>query len=86
MQILILLAGIVLLAAGAILLPTPLPFGVPFLVIGCALVLTASPGLRVKFKRWRARHPKVSALLLKYEPRLPAWLRTAMHDTRPDGM
>lgn len=86
MQFLILLGGVVLLAAGAILLPTPLPFGVPFLVIGSAMVLTTSPGSRAKFKRWRASHPRISNLLLQYEPRLPGWLRNALQETRPDGL
>ncbi|MDP4594332.1 MAG: hypothetical protein NWT00_07175 [Beijerinckiaceae bacterium] len=83
MRLALLLAGVLFILFGAITLPTPLPLGIPCLVIGCALVLTASPGSRIRFKRWRENHPKTSAIILKFEPKLPHWLQQAIRETRP---
>ncbi|MGE3247565.1 MAG: hypothetical protein AB7F96_11815 [Beijerinckiaceae bacterium] len=85
MRMVMMFSGGVSILIGALFVATPLPLGLPLFVLGCALLLTASPGLRQRFKRWRSRNVRVSDHLQKWEPRLPVWLRSAMEETRPDG-
>ncbi|MCC2095876.1 MAG: hypothetical protein KDJ29_03245 [Hyphomicrobiales bacterium] len=84
MRILVLFAALLVFVVGILFIATPIPLGFPLFIVGTALVLTASPNARVLFKRWRQKNPKISALILKYEPKLPRWLRAAMEETWPD--
>lgn len=85
MRVLMFSCGLVVLLAGVIVLPTPLPLGLPLLALGAALVLTASPAMRQHFKAWRSRNPHVCARLQAMERNMPKWLRKALEETRGSG-
>ena len=80
---LIFLTGCTSLAAGAVFLPLPTPFGVPLLLVGMALIVMASPSARTRLKAWRSTHRKSSAILERYEPYLPRAMRNAFDATHP---
>ena len=85
MHIVMLLTGGVSCLAGAILLPLPIPLGLPLMVVGAALILSASPAARRWFRRWRGTHRDISDKLLDIEPAMPEAFRKTLDETHPDA-
>lgn len=73
-----LVAGAVLLLAGAVTLPMPLPTGLLLLALGSLLLLRNSAGLRRSVRRLRADHPgfssRIDQLARRLPPRAARWL------------
>lgn len=76
-------AGGICLVAGAVLLPTPAPVGVPLLLLGIFLIARGSPRTRTLVRRLRTRFPRFEALLMRPRPRMPRIARYILLATRP---
>jgi len=75
------LGGLIFLI-GLILFPLPIPLGVPFMVIGLA-ILAFHPVMRRALRRWRGRHPEANRRIGAIAPHLPAFLQRFVHSTQP---
>ncbi|MEQ8823395.1 MAG: hypothetical protein RIC14_03380 [Filomicrobium sp.] len=83
-RVLMLLAGGFTFVTGALLLPLPLPLGLPLLLVGGAILLSFSPAIRRWFKHWRTEHRQLSDRLENIEPIVPSPLRETLNETHPD--
>ncbi|MEC9369151.1 MAG: hypothetical protein VX871_10730 [Pseudomonadota bacterium] len=73
------------LVAAALSLPLPLPAGTIFMVAAIALLLLASPGLKLRFDRLRQRYPAFNRRMTAVESYLPPFLRRAFAQRRGEG-
>lgn len=82
----LLLSGLALLLmlAGLIILPLPLPFGALLLIVGCALLVSVNEAASLRFKQLRSDYPRLNRLVAPLERRLPGALGRAMRRTAPD--
>ena len=71
-------AALVFFALGIVALPTPLPIGFIFFVIGIALLVMSSTIVRGWFHRLRRRHGWVDRRMRNVEPHLPDEMREAL--------
>lgn len=63
--------AIILIIVGIITAPTPVPFGIIFIILGILLLSSVAPGLvRWLRKRWRW----FDRQMLRVEKRLPNWI------------
>ena len=78
------LAG-VSIVAGFILLPLPLPVGVPLIVAGLALLIVSSAYVRKKAKQYRQRYKSMDNEIDKMESSrwVPQILRRILSKTNP---
>ncbi len=76
-------ARVLALLAGAITLPTPLPFGAPLIALGLAILVTTSSTARRWLRAVRRRSGRFDALVRLAEPRLGRRLGVALRRTRP---
>jgi len=77
-------AGTILVIAGAILTPTPIPFGLIMLTIGLALLAPYFRPVQGLVRRIRRRWPKIDAILRRNRDRLPPIIRATIDKTHPD--
>ena len=77
-------AGVFLVIAGAIIAPTPIPFGLIMLTIGLALLAPYSPPVRRAVRAIRRRWPKIDNTLRRNRHRFPSVIRQTIDSTRPD--
>lgn len=76
-------AGSVILVAGIIIAPTPIPIGVVLIAIGLFMLSVESRRVR-RLVRWlRGRAGAVDRALRRAEPRLPRSLAHMLHLTDP---
>ncbi|MGE0613263.1 MAG: hypothetical protein AB7G34_12200 [Hyphomicrobiales bacterium] len=80
-QIALYALALLCLVAAALSLPLPLPAGTIFMVAAVALLLLASPALKVRFDRLRVRYPGFDQKMTVVEVYLPAFLRRAFART-----
>ena len=78
------LLGGVLVVTGAILTPTPIPFGLIMLTIGLALLAPYMPPVRALIRAIRRKWPKVDRSLRRHRHRFPPVIRTTIDKTHPD--
>jgi O-antigen/teichoic acid export membrane protein len=76
--------AILILIAGAILLPLPIPLGAPLLVIGATMLITVSPAFARFVSRGRARWPRLEHAMSWLEAKAPANLANILRKTRPE--
>lgn len=76
-------AGWVLIAVGAVTLPTPLPFGLPLLAIGLYLLARDSRAVRRIIRRQRRALPGLSRGLNGIKTRVPGGVRRMIEATDP---
>ncbi|ARU56093.1 hypothetical protein OLMES_2020 [Oleiphilus messinensis] len=72
-----------LIIAGLIVLPLPIPLGLVMIVVGAALLAGSSPAFRRYIQRVRLRNPKIDKKIKRFQHRLPAWLRERLISTEP---
>lgn len=77
--------ALVLLTAGLITLPTPVPIGLALLAGGSAVLITASPAAWRAVCRLRARYPGMSRRLQDGGRYLPGPLARVLARTDPEG-
>lgn len=77
------LIGSVLVISGAILAPTPIPFGLIMMTIGLALLAPYMPPIQKLVRAIRHKWPKVDVSLRRHRDRLPAIIRATIDKTHP---
>lgn len=75
--------GWVLVAAGLVIMPTPVPIGLVLFVAGLTLLARESETARKGIRWVRRRLPVLSNAMNKAAPRLPSGLRTFIETTDP---
>lgn len=75
--------GWVLVAAGLVIMPTPVPIGLVLFVAGLTVLARESATARQAIRWVRRRLPVLSNAMTKAAPRLPAGLRTFVETTDP---
>jgi hypothetical protein len=63
---LLIVLAVLLVVAGLILLPLPIPLGIPFLVLAAGLLSALFPGVRRFLERWAHRHPRYLGWLERF--------------------
>ncbi|APR66927.1 MAG: PGPGW domain-containing protein [Thalassolituus sp.] len=76
--------GILLVIAGLIVMPMPVPLGLIMIILGLSLMVSAWPALQRKLKALRSRFRKISDKLSRIRHRLPGFARRLLDDTEPD--
>ena len=75
--------GWILILVGLVVWPLPIPFGLLMIVIGIALVVPTSPGMRRLLRYLRRRYPAFDRQLERLKPHLPKFIQTMIERTRP---
>ena len=75
--------GTALILISIVFLPTPLPFGLPLILLGAFLLAQMSPRVRRWIGRLRACFPRFESALARRRPSLPRSLRYFLGLTRP---
>lgn len=84
-RLLILGGGWAVIAAGALLMPVPVPFpaGAMMFLIGCAILTAHSKSFRRSVQYVRHQHAGLSRALETITERAPRRVKTMVHHTRP---
>lgn len=77
------LGAVALLAFGLILSITPIPFGLPLVVVSLAILVMTTPSVAAFFRRLRRDHPEADERIRQVEERLPGPLREPLRRTDP---
>ncbi|MEO0972150.1 MAG: hypothetical protein AAFX85_03580 [Pseudomonadota bacterium] len=77
------LIAVVLLVAGLIVFPFPIPLGLPMIVVGLALLISSSDASADLMTRVRRRHPRLDNALRRAEPKIPSMFRSPIRKTDP---
>ena len=75
--------ALVVIAAGAVLLPLPIPLGLPLLALGVTLLVAASPVAARTVRNVRARSSRVDGIMRTLEDHAPARIGRVLLLTRP---
>ncbi|MEQ8934605.1 MAG: PGPGW domain-containing protein [Amphiplicatus sp.] len=75
--------GAVLVIAGAILTPTPVPIGLVLLTIGLALLAPYMPPVQRLVRAIRRKWPNVDESLRRHRHRMPPVIQTTIDRTCP---
>ncbi|MCA8909165.1 MAG: PGPGW domain-containing protein [Rhodospirillaceae bacterium] len=78
-----LIAGWVLVVAGAILAPTPIPIGWLLLIVGFSILVHESETVRGWFRRLRIRYPRFGHWLHRNKHHAPGFGRRLIELTDP---
>ena len=76
--------GILLVIAGVIVTPLPIPFGLIMIFIGLSLLVTTVPRVREWLRRQRHRYQEFSGQLNAIKGKLPRFARKLIEDTDPE--
>jgi uncharacterized membrane protein HdeD (DUF308 family) len=83
-RISLLILAIVLIVAGLIVLPLPIPFGaLILLVLGVSLLIASNDTAAGWIRAWRVRNPRLNSRMLSLEARLPVWISKILRRTTP---
>ena len=75
--------GTILVAAGFIVLPLPIPLGLIMITIGFALLAPYIPLVQRMITRMRRKWPNLNETLLKHRHRFPPVIRKTIDKTHP---
>ncbi len=78
-------SGVILIIVGAVLLPLPIPLGLPMLTIGFTLLAPYMPIVQRLIRTIRHKWPKVNETLLKYRHKMPPVIKSTIDKTHPPG-
>ncbi|UTW47024.1 hypothetical protein [Bacterioplanoides sp. SCSIO 12839] len=76
--------GILLLIAGIIITPLPIPLGLISILMGLSLLISVAPPLRNWLILLRKRFTTVSQTLTRLRQHLPRFLQHVIDETDPD--
>lgn len=76
--------GVFLVVTGAILTPTPIPFGLIMLTVGLALLAPYAPPVLRAVRGIRRRWPKIDEALRRNRDRMPGIVRQTIDKSHPD--
>ena len=79
-----LIAGVLLVIAGIIITPMPIPLGIILIILGLSMLVSTVPAVRHFLRNLRSRHKTMSLRLNHIKPRLPAFARRLIEETDPD--
>lgn len=79
------LLGVALFVYGVIAAASPLPLGVPLVVLGLLMIAGANPAARPLLRRMRARWRWFDRLVEALAKGLPENMRTLVAETDPDN-
>mgnify|MGYP001190369645 CR=1 FL=1 len=75
--------GSLLVVAGLIILPLPIPFGLIMLTIGFALLAPYIPAVQRLVRHMRRRWPNLDEALRRHHHRFPPVIKTTIDKTHP---
>ena len=75
--------GSLLVVAGLIVLPLPIPFGLIMLSIGFALLAPYIPAVQRLIRHMRGKWPNLDETLKRYHHRMPPVIKTTIDKTHP---
>ncbi|MAW80872.1 MAG: hypothetical protein CMI63_11590 [Parvularcula sp.] len=75
--------GSLLVVAGLIVLPLPIPFGLIMLTIGFALLAPYIPAVQRLIRHMRGKWPNLDETLKRYHHRMPPVIKTTIDKTHP---
>ncbi|MEO1136729.1 MAG: PGPGW domain-containing protein [Pseudomonadota bacterium] len=75
--------GSILVVAGLILLPLPIPFGLILLTIGFALLAPYIPAVQRLIRLMRGKWPSLDRNLRRYRDRFPPVIKKTIDKTHP---
>ena len=78
-------SGSILVLAGLIVLPMPIPFGLIMLTIGFALLAPYIPVIRRLVRKMRAKWPDLNESMLRHRDRFPPVIRKTIDQTHPNA-
>ena len=73
-----------LILGGLILLPLPIPLGVPMILGGTGIAITTSPRIRRWVRDYRERSPRLEERISRLRPTLPPRLRRPLDVSDPN--
>jgi len=79
-------ASILLILAGMIVAPLPIPFGIPMIVIGITILIAHSPMAARAFANLRRRWTRFDDWIRFLEEKAPAIMAEPLRRTRPEGV
>ena len=77
------LLGALLVVAGLIVLPLPIPFGLIMLTIGFALLAPYIPFIQRLVRKMRTKWPDLDAQLRRYRDKCPPVIKSTIDKTHP---
>ncbi len=75
--------GTISLVVGAPLLLTPIPLGLPLLIIGLALWAPYLPFVQGWVRALRRKYPNLNAQLIRYREKVPPVIKKTIDKTHP---
>ena len=84
-RLLALAVGWLLLLAGILITPLPLPIGLVMLVLGLAVLVRRSRFVRRRIRNLRSRYPAFSERLRRLEPKVNATIARTLRQTDPSN-
>ena len=75
--------AIVIILAGLVILPMPIPFGAIMIVSGLILLISASDTVALYIQSYRRHHPKCDKVVRAVENRLPMSWQIILKRTDP---
>ncbi|MCK5745930.1 MAG: hypothetical protein KAH44_06925 [Oricola sp.] len=75
--------GSILVVAGLIVLPLPIPFGLIMLTIGFALLAPYIPAIQRLIRHLRGKSPNLDSQLRRWRDRMPPVIRSTIDKTHP---
>jgi membrane protein implicated in regulation of membrane protease activity len=79
----ILVVGVIMIVVGIPIAPTPIPFGLPMVIVGFLMVASVSPGLRKWIRVRRTRNPDLDKRIAGIKGKVPGFLRKLIDLTDP---
>jgi hypothetical protein len=78
-------AGIALIVYGAIAALSPLPLGIPLIILGIMMIALANPAARPLVLRMRHKWRWFDKLVITLGARSPAKIKDVIRETEPNG-
>lgn len=76
--------AVVLILAGLVIFPLPIPFGAALIAVGLTVLIGNSQTFAAFLWARRVRHPRVHELLNTLEDRMPTGIRRILERSDPD--
>ncbi|MBD3370426.1 hypothetical protein GF402_08715 [Candidatus Fermentibacteria bacterium] len=84
LRICVQIASVVIIVAGLIIFPLPIPLGAVLFTVGLGLLVSSSNDTARFLMRLRRRHPGFDCWMKRAEHRLPGSIGRIMRRTTPD--
>ena len=71
------------LVFGLVAMISPIPFGLPIVVVSLAILVSTNPRLARRLRKWRKNHPETDKKIRKVTEKLPEPLAEPIRKTDP---